>query len=56
MLDPRFQKFLEDVSKNQYLYQIGLAGSADIAINHTAAGSTVFSDDGGDHVHIGSSQ
>jgi hypothetical protein len=50
--DPLFQRFLKDASGLHFLLQIGLAGSADTPINHAAAGETVFSDDGPDHVHI----
>jgi hypothetical protein len=32
----------------------GLAGSADTPANRAAAGATVFSDSGADHVHLGS--
>jgi len=49
-----FRTFLETAASNPYLYQIGLAGSADTPVNETVAGPTVFSDDGGDHVHFGS--
>lgn len=52
--DPKFDLFLKVASSNQYLYQIGLAGSADIPACRSSAGSTCFSDDGGDHVHLGS--
>lgn len=51
--DERFAMFLRDVAAAQYLYQIGLAGSAYTSANVAAAGSSVFQDDGGDHVHIG---
>ncbi len=51
--DARFQRFLADAAASPWLHQIGLAGSADIAANRAAAGSTVFSDDGADHVHLG---
>jgi hypothetical protein len=51
--DPRFQAFLHDVGASPWLYQVGLAGSADTGANHAAAGSTCFSDDGADHVHLG---
>lgn len=54
--DPRFQTFLGFVSRVPYLYQIGLAGSADIQKNEEAAGATYFSDDGGDHVHLGAKE
>ncbi len=52
--DPRFQRFLADAAASSWLHQIGLAGSADTSTNQSAAGPTVFSDDGGDHVHLGS--
>jgi hypothetical protein len=48
-----FRQFLVDASQSQWLFQIGLAGSADTPANHTAAGATCFSDDGGDHIHFG---
>lgn len=51
--DPRFQKFLEDAADSPWLHQIGLAGSADCHIDRDAAGSTEFSDDGSDHIHLG---
>lgn len=49
-----FRKFLQTAASNPYLYQIGLAGSADTAANQVAAGHTVFSDNGEDHIHFGS--
>lgn len=51
--DPRFARFLSIASRSPFLYQIGLAGSADTSVNRRAAGATVFSDDGADHVHLG---
>jgi hypothetical protein len=51
--DPRFEQFLKDAAGAPYLFQIGLAGSADTETNRAAAGTTVFSDDGPDHVHFG---
>lgn len=51
--DTRFQEFLRDCAQTQYLYQIGLAGTAYTEANVTAAGPTVFQDDGADHVHLG---
>jgi hypothetical protein len=51
--DPRFRKFLSTAAASVWLYQIGLAGSADTPANKEAAGSTVFDDDGADHVHLG---
>ena len=52
--DQRFKNFLHDVSVSPWLYQIGLAGSADTPTNQAWAGLTVFSDEGADHIHIGS--
>lgn len=51
--DPEMQRFLADASKSPWLYQIGLAGSADTGTDEAAAGHTVFSDDGADHIHLG---
>ena len=51
--DARFAAFLRDVAASTWLYQVGLAGSADTAENRAAAGATCFSDSGGDHVHLG---
>lgn len=51
--DPRFQHYLVDLADIPYLYQIGLAGSADTAENRGCAGPTVFEDSGADHVHGG---
>lgn len=48
-----FQVFLADAAKAQYLYQIGLAGTAWTSKNAVASGDTVFHDDGADHVHLG---
>lgn len=50
---PAFQQFLRDVAASPYLYQVGLAGSADSSVNRDCAGATCFEDDGGDHIHIG---
>lgn len=52
--EARFQRFLNDVAAAPFLHQIGLAGTADTESNRAAAGSTVFSDSGADHVHVGS--
>lgn len=51
--DPRFAAFLADVARSQYLYQVGLAGSAWTSTNAVAAGDTVFHDSGPDHIHLG---
>jgi hypothetical protein len=51
--NPYFQQFLRDAAGSSWLYQIGLAGSAYTDANVAAAGSTVFHDDGADHVHLG---
>ena len=51
--DPKMQQFLQDAAASTWLHQIGLAGSADTPENRTAAGMTVFSDDGADHIHLG---
>jgi hypothetical protein len=52
--DYRFQQALKDTAAlTSLLYQIGLAGEANILCDRQAAGSTEFTDDGGDHVHIG---
>lgn len=51
--DPEFQEFLKDAAESQWIYQIGLAGSAWTSANAAAAGPTVFEDDGADHVHLG---
>lgn len=51
--DPTFGLFLEYAAGSPWLYQIGLAGSADTHENRQDAGATVFEDDGGDHVHFG---
>ena len=51
--DDRFAAFLADAARSHWLYQIGLAGSADTRANQIAAGRTEFPDDGADHVHLG---
>lgn len=51
--DPEMQRFLADAARSVWLYQIGLAGSADTPTDEAAAGRTVFSDDGADHIHLG---
>jgi hypothetical protein len=51
--DERFAAFLRDAAHSQWLYQIGLAGSAYTERNVAAAGPSAFHDDGGDHVHLG---
>jgi hypothetical protein len=51
--NPYFQQFLQDAAASSWLYQIGLAGSAWTSANQTAAGQTVFQDQGADHVHLG---
>lgn len=53
--DVRFRTFLQDVASSQYLYQVGLAGTAWTSANAVAAGGRVFHDDGDDHVHLGAS-
>jgi hypothetical protein len=50
--DPYFQEFLQDAAASQWLFHIGLAGSAWTSDNVASAGSTVFQDDGADHVHL----
>jgi hypothetical protein len=52
--DSRFQRFLADVAKSHWLYQVGLAGTARTFGNLSAAGITAFADTGADHVHLGS--
>jgi hypothetical protein len=52
--DPRFTKFCHDAGFDPYEYQEGLAGSAYTHANVIAAGSGVFRDNGGDHIHLGS--
>lgn len=54
--DPQFIKGLADAAKSPWLYQIGLGGSSDTTIDRNAAGSTEFSDNGADHVHLGSGE
>lgn len=54
--DPRFQTFLRDVAKAQYLHQIGLAGSAWTEKNIAACEGEAFHDDGADHIHIGATE
>jgi hypothetical protein len=51
--DPRFVLFCASAAKSQYLYQIGLAGSAWTPKAIAAAGTTVFHDEGPDHIHLG---
>jgi hypothetical protein len=51
--DPRFISFCHDVGFDPFELQRGLAGSAFTHDAVVAAGSGVFHDDGGDHVHIG---
>lgn len=51
--DPKFKAFLRDAASSGWIYQIGLAGSADVPANRAAAGTTAFSDGGADHVHFG---
>lgn len=51
--DARFTKFCHDAGFDPHEYQEGLAGSAYTHDNVVAAGSGVFQDDGGDHVHLG---
>ena len=48
-----FRLFLADAADSSWLYQIGLAGSANTPENMAAAGPTAFADDGADHVHLG---
>jgi len=51
--EPKMIQFLADAARSTWLYQIGLAGSADTAQDTSAAGRTKFSDDGADHIHLG---
>jgi hypothetical protein len=51
--EPKMIQFLADAARSVWLYQIGLAGSADSTADSDAAGRTKFSDDGADHVHLG---
>lgn len=51
--DSRFVQFCHDAGFDPYEYQEGLAGSAWTHDAIVAAGSGVFHDDGGDHVHLG---
>lgn len=51
--DARFAAFLQDCAKMPFLFQIGLGGSADTSANQAASGDTCFSDNGGDHIHLG---
>jgi len=48
-----FEAALRFARNSSWLYQIGLAGTADTEPNREAAGPTVFSDSGADHVHLG---
>jgi hypothetical protein len=50
---PEMAAFLRDAAHSAWLYQIGLAGSADTTGNSVAAGPTKFSDGGADHIHLG---
>jgi hypothetical protein len=45
--------FLADAARSNWLYQIGLGGSANTHANEVAAGRTVFADNGADHIHLG---
>jgi hypothetical protein len=56
------QRFLRNVGQSEWVWQVGLAGSADTPENRAATGlpyeswnapKTVFSDDGADHIHFG---
>jgi hypothetical protein len=49
----KMDSFLKDVARSPVLWQIGLAGSGDTAHNQFISGPTCYSDDGGDHIHIG---
>ena len=51
--NPHFADFLEDCAESVWLYQVGLAGTANTQANRAAAGHTVFPDDGADHIHLG---
>lgn len=51
--DPGMISFLESCAASNWLYQIGLAGSAYTEENAAAAGHTAFADDGADHIHLG---
>ena len=51
--ESKMTDFLADGARSSWLYQIGLAGTADTVLDRSAAGSTVFSDDGADHIHLG---
>lgn len=48
-----FTQYVHDAADTPWTFQVGLAGSADTATNAAAAGAAYFSDDGGDHVHLG---
>lgn len=50
---PLFQDFLADVAESPWLYQVGLAGTANTNENRAAAGPKSFFDDGADHIHVG---
>jgi hypothetical protein len=51
--DPEMDSYLADGARSPWLYQIGLAGSADTSGDSAAAGDTKFSDGGADHIHLG---
>ena len=51
--DPRFVQFCHNAAIDPYEYQEGLAGSALTHAAVIAAGSGFFTDDGGDHIHLG---
>ena len=48
-----FAQFIQDCDQAPHRYQIGLGGSADTWRNERAGGPSVFSDNGSDHVHLG---
>lgn len=48
-----FDQALRKASASEWMYQIGLAGSAWNEGAIATAGPTVFHDDGADHVHLG---
>ena len=50
---PEFLRALADAAKSPWLYQIGIAGSANTLSDHEAAGPTAFADGGADHIHLG---
>jgi hypothetical protein len=51
--EPEMDRYLADAAVSPWLYQIGLAGSADTTGDSAAAGDTKFSDGGADHIHLG---